>query len=76
MCISEILLLGSFFADIIVDRKVILELKTVKALSPEHQAQLINYLNATRYKVGLLINIGKSKIEFKRVHNPDINDVD
>lgn len=69
------IVVGEFFADIIVDRKVILELKTVKALASEHQAQLINYLKATRYKVGLLINFGKSKIEFKRVYNPDLNSV-
>ena len=65
---------GEFYADIIVEEKVILELKSVKTLVPEHQAQLINYLKATGYKVGLLINFGKRKIEHKRVYNPDIQD--
>ena len=63
---------GEFYADIIVDDEVILELKTVKMFAPEHQAQLINYLKATRYKLGLLINFGKRKIEYKRLYNPDI----
>ncbi|MBX7256324.1 MAG: GxxExxY protein [Candidatus Hydrogenedentes bacterium] len=59
---------GEFFADILVDNKVILELKAVKELAPEHQAQLINYLKATRKEVGLLINFGKPKLEYKRLH--------
>lgn len=63
---------GIFYADIIVEDKVILELKTVKSLVPEHQAQLINYLKATKHEVGLLINFGKRKIDYKRVYNPDI----
>ena len=59
---------GDFFADIIVEEKIILELKTCKALTPEHQAQLINYLNATKMNVGLLINFGTPKLEYKRLH--------
>ena len=57
---------GDFFADIFVEGKVIVELKTVKAIAPEHQAQIINYLNATRIEVGLLINFGTPKLEYKR----------
>ncbi|MBC8278373.1 MAG: GxxExxY protein [FCB group bacterium] len=68
-------IVGEFFADIIVEDKVILELKTVKMLAPEHQAQLINYLKATRYKLGLLINFGKRKIEYKRLYNPDLQNL-
>jgi len=59
---------GSFVADMVVDKKVILELKAVKDLLPEHQAQLINYLNATHIQVGLLINFAKPKLEYKRLH--------
>jgi GxxExxY protein len=59
---------GEFFADIMVEDKVIVELKTVKALLPEHQAQLINYLKATGIDVGLLINFGTPKLEVRRVH--------
>lgn len=57
---------GDFYADIFVEEKVIVELKAVKAIAPEHQAQLINYLNATGIEVGLLINFGAPKLEYKR----------
>jgi GxxExxY protein len=60
---------GEFSADIVVEDKVVLELKAVKALTPEHQAQLINYLNATGMEVGLLINFGRPKLECKRLHS-------
>ena len=59
-------LVGDFYADILVDNRVIVELKAVKALIPEHEAQVINYLNATGIRVGLLINFGSSRLEFKR----------
>lgn len=58
---------GEFFADIIVEDKVVVELKAVKALLPEHQAQVINYLKATGKKVGLLVNFGRPKVEVKRL---------
>ena len=57
---------GDFYADIFVDGKVLVELKAVKAIAPEHQAQIINYLNATGIEVGLLINFGNPKLEYKR----------
>ncbi len=57
---------GNFYADLFVEEKVILELKTIKAIAPEHQAQIINYLNATGIEVGLLINFGNPKLEYKR----------
>lgn len=57
---------GEFFADLFVENKVIVELKAVKAIAPEHQAQIINYLNATGIEVGLLINFGNPKLEYKR----------
>ncbi len=57
---------GDFYADILVEEKVIVELKAVKAITPEHQAQIINYLNATGIEVGLLINFGRAKLEYKR----------
>jgi len=57
---------GEFYADILVEGKVIVELKAVKGLAPEHQAQVINYLNATGIEVGLLINFGNPKLEYKR----------
>ncbi len=57
---------GDFFTDLLVEDKVIVELKAVKAITPEHQAQVINYLNATGIEVGLLINFGNQKLEYKR----------
>jgi len=57
---------GNFVADIVVEHAVIVEVKAVKALTREHQAQLINYLNATRIEVGLLVNFGTSRLEHKR----------
>ena len=57
---------GDFYADIFVEDKVIIELKAVKVIAPEHQAQIINYLNATGIEVGLLINFGNPKLEYKR----------
>ena len=61
---------GEFVADIIVGGKVMLELKAVKELAREHHAQLINYLNATRVEVGLLINFGTHRPEVKRCWRP------
>jgi GxxExxY protein len=56
---------GEYFADIIVDNKIIVELKAAESLCPEHECQLVNYLKATGIEVGLLFNFGK-KPELKR----------
>ncbi|MBI1937109.1 MAG: GxxExxY protein [Ignavibacteriales bacterium] len=56
---------GDYFADLIVDDVVIIELKAADAICEEHEAQLVNYLKATNIEVGLLLNFGK-KPEFKR----------
>lgn len=56
---------GEYFADLLVAEAVIVELKAAKALADEHEAQLLNYLKATPYEVGLLLNFGP-KPEFKR----------
>ena len=58
-------LVGDYAADIIVEKTVILELKSVKELHPAHSAQLVNYLKATGIEIGLLINFGES-VEIKR----------
>ena len=50
--------IGEYFADILVDGKVIVEIKAAKSLSPDHKAQLLNYLKATDKEVGLLLNFG------------------
>lgn len=56
---------GEYFADLVVNEAVIVELKAASRLSPEHEAQLLNYLRATPYEVGLLLNFGP-KPDFKR----------
>ena len=57
---------GCFYADIVVEKRVILEIKAVKALQTEFEAQLINYLKATSIRVGLLVNFGRQRLEWKR----------
>ena len=57
---------GDFYADTLVENLVIIELKTVKSIGTENEAQLINYLKATNKRVGLLVNFGKPKLEWKR----------
>ena len=57
--------IGEYFTDIIVENKVIIELKAVEGLIEEHEALLLNYLRATEIEVGLLLNFGK-KPQFKR----------
>ena len=51
---------GEYIADILIAGGVIVEIKAVKALLPEHEAQLLNYLKATDIEVGLLLNFGPS----------------
>ena len=61
---------GEFAADLVVEEKVLVELKAVKTLAPEHQAQVINYLKATGLSVGLLVNFGSPRLEHKRCYRP------
>ena len=58
-------LVGDFKADVIVEAKIIIEIKAITKLTSQHEAQLINYLKATGNKLGLLVNFGE-KLEFKR----------
>lgn len=57
--------IGSYFADLIVENKIIVELKAAKCLCKEHEAQLLNYLRATKIEVGFLFNFG-IKPDFRR----------
>jgi len=57
-------LVGIFYADLVVENSVILEIKAVEKLLNIHEMQILNYLKATQYEVGLLMNFGK--LEFKR----------
>lgn len=61
---------GEFYAHILVDDCLILELKAVRELLGEHQAQLINYLKASKVESGLLINFGKPGVEIRRLKRP------
>lgn len=63
--------IGKYIADLIIENLIIVELKCCKSLLPEHQAQLINYLKASGLPVGLLINFGNQKLEYKRLYHPD-----
>jgi GxxExxY protein len=56
---------GEYFADLIIDGNVIIELKAAESLREEHEAQLVNYLKATKIEIGLLLNFGK-KPEIRR----------
>jgi GxxExxY protein len=60
-------IVGDYFADLVVDNKVILELKAAEAIVVEHEVQLLNYLRATDIEVGLLFNFGKEPQFARRV---------
>jgi GxxExxY protein len=57
---------GEYVADIVVEGQIILELKAIDTLQKVHEAQLLNYLKATEYKLGLLVNFKHPKAEIKR----------
>ena len=59
-------IIGDYFADLMVEDKVIVELKVAEKYNSKDEAQLINELRATGISVGLLINFGKQRVEFKR----------
>ena len=61
----EGVVVGEYVADVVVEQKVIVEVKAAEALAPQHEAQLLNYLRGTSIDVGLLLNFGP-KPEFKR----------
>jgi GxxExxY protein len=58
---------GEYFADILVEGTVVIELKTVETLDKVHEAQLLNYLKATGMQVGLLVNFKHPKAQIKRL---------
>ena len=70
-------MVGDFYADLLVEGKVIIELKAVQKLAKEHEVQLVNYLAATGIDNGLLINFGSSveiKRKFKKFIEQDLHD--
>lgn len=58
---------GSYEADILIEDKIILELKSCETLNNAHRAQTLNYLKATGFKLALLINFGKKSLEYERI---------
>lgn len=60
-------------ADFFVEKKIMVELKAIIQLEDVHMAQAMNYLEAYRMEVGLLINFGSRSLQFKRVHNNRLN---
>ena len=59
-------IVGEYFADILVDDKIIVEIKAARTFALEHEAQLLNYLKATDCEIGLLVNFTHPKAEIKR----------
>jgi len=56
-----------YISDFICYDKIIIELKAVSAITTEHQGQMLNYLSATRLRLGLIINFGKQSLEHQRI---------
>lgn len=61
------IIVGEFLADLLVDERVLVELKSVSMLTNDHTAQALNYLRATGLEICLLINFGRTKVEIKRL---------
>ena len=65
-------LIGDYFADLLVENELVIELKTAKTLAPEHEAQILGYLKSSRLEHGLLINFGSYKFEIRKfAWNPE-----
>jgi GxxExxY protein len=59
-------LIGDYYADLLVEGKLIVELKAAKALAPEHEAQILGYLKSSRLEHGLLINFGSYRFAIRK----------
>jgi len=59
-------IVGNFVADIVVEDKIIIELKSIKRIMKAHEVQLVNYLTATGIEVGLIINFAEKEVQLKR----------
>jgi GxxExxY protein len=58
---------GNYAADVIVNGVIIVELKTAKNIDEGHEAQTLNYLRATRFRIGLILNFGKPRLGIRRM---------
>jgi GxxExxY protein len=58
---------GDYYADILVDDKIVLELKSVEKITDAHRAQTLNYLKATGMELAIILNFGKEKLEYERL---------
>jgi len=63
---KDIVLKHQFYADFVIENKIIIEVKAVKELSEIHASQTINYLKVSKNKLGLLINFGEDRLTYKR----------
>ena len=59
-------IVGDFYIDLFVEQEIVIELKSIKNLTKEHEVQLVNYLNGMKKDIGLLINFGPSGVDVKR----------
>ena len=60
-------IVGNYIADILVDDKIILELKCVETIANVHRAQVLNYLKATEKRLAIILNFAKEKLEYERL---------
>ena len=66
-------IVGEYFADLVIDNKIIVELKASETLCEEHEYQLINYLKATNIEIGLLLNFGKKPEIRRKIFTNELN---
>ena len=67
VCYKNIELNKKYFADFICFDSIILEIKALSSILPVHESQIINYLKATGYKLGIIVNFGESSLKYKRI---------
>jgi GxxExxY protein len=58
--------IGDYYADLLIDGHLLIELKTAKAIAPEHEAQILGYLKSAKLEHGLLINFGSYKFQIRK----------
>lgn len=63
---------GEYFTDLLIEDKVIVELKASRSITDVHEAQLLNYLKATEYEVGLLLNFGPKPDKRRKIYDNEL----